>query len=58
MVAQGVVAGDSVRSPGARGKSYDAADNASPLRGGTQAFGQANQLCWSSTTIVTRKSAN
>jgi RHS repeat-associated protein len=35
---------------------YDAANNATTLRGGTQTFDPANQLCWSSTTIVTTPS--
>lgn len=32
---------------------YDAANNTTTLRNGTQAFDSANQLCWSATTTVT-----
>ncbi|MFF1830468.1 RHS repeat-associated core domain-containing protein [Paenarthrobacter sp. NPDC058040] len=33
--------------------AYDAASNATTLRGGTQTFDPANQLCWSSAAVVT-----
>ncbi|BAS18379.1 tRNA nuclease WapA (plasmid) [Arthrobacter sp. Hiyo8] len=36
--------------------AYDAANNASTLRGGTQTFDAANQLCWSNPTIVSSPS--